>query len=118
MPYIITTKQEHLDGWKPLSRHAVVTLEERFVFDSSEWRRTGFDKPDGNECHWHSALLLSRKGHGKDETATVLFLYDGRISGGHFTSAMRDRSPTLPEAGGTVGPLPDGTVIEVSKFAN
>src|SRR3954471_6187708 len=28
MPYIVTTKQEHLDGWKPLSRHAVATLFE------------------------------------------------------------------------------------------
>ena len=124
------------NGW-PVSRRAVATLEERIVFNSREWERAGYDQPDGNLQFFHHALILSRRPSRqrwmpKDEVAEVLWLHDGTISSGHFvgmmdmpsepTRADRERFPDfperwpgrlIPESGGTVGPLPDGTVIDV-----
>lgn len=75
MPYIITTKQEHLDGWKPLSRRAVATLDEArsYAFRSM-----------------------------------VEYWPDKQVGEG---PNLMD----LPGAGGTIGPLPDGTVIEIER---
>jgi hypothetical protein len=102
-----------------VSRRAVATLEERQVFDAKQWREAGGDQPDGNEQFWHNALILAKHmerpeapGPRREELATVLFLHDGRVSHGHFTSMMRPAVSPLPESGGTVT-LPDGTVIEV-----
>jgi hypothetical protein len=133
MPYIVTTKRpepcacgnagvfDHTSDecGSSISRRAVATLEERQVFDAKQWREAGGDQPDGNEQFWHNALILAKHmerpeapGPRREELATVLFLHDGRVSHGHFTSMMRPAVSPLPESGGTVT-LPDGTVIEV-----
>lgn len=127
MPFIVTTKrlgkygpQHYAHEADVFSRVAVATLEERQVFDSDEWRKAGYDQPEGNGRFWHNALILEthleRAGVGirREELATVLFLHNGRQSTGRIVSIMRPAGSWLiPESGGTVGPLPDGTVIEV-----
>lgn len=62
-PYIIATKQEHLDGWKPLSRRAVAEHYDVWDVVPAEARR-------------------------------------------HLVG--------MDPSGGTIGPLSDGTVIEVA----
>jgi hypothetical protein len=132
MPYVVTTKRPtpaapafgQYGGGEFVSRCAVATLEEREVFDSKEWVAAGGDQPDGNNRFWHNALVLTRTdGSGltsdgsREKLLTVLLLHDGRRSAGHFEHMTRPASPLIPESGGTVGPLPDGTVIEVKLTA-
>jgi hypothetical protein len=103
-----TPCREHFEGASvqtpsfDVSRCAVATLEERQVLDGGEWRNVLILRT------WRPDLRPS------EEVADVLFLHDGRVSGGHVTRMMRSLYLlTVPESGGTVGPLPDGTVIEV-----
>jgi hypothetical protein len=72
-PYIVTTKQEHLDGSKPLSRRAAPTLDEA--------RAAVFEVVHG---------------------------YRGSVGSDYI--GLR-----IAESGGTIGPLRDGTVIEVER---
>jgi hypothetical protein len=130
MPYVVITKRElppgglphgehpHDYGYPSVSRWAVATLDERCVFDAAEWG--GKDVGD-NSQFVHPALILRRytpfHSHGM-ELATVLFLHNGRVSSGHFTHAMLTPDvPIIPEAGGTAGPLPDGTIIQVQRVS-
>lgn len=123
MPRIVTTKrlgkygpEHYADEATSVSRRAVATLEERLVFDSWEWELCGYDDSDGNGRFWHPALLLARyTREDGEELADVLFLHNGRISKRHVVRAMQE-SATIPESGGTVGPLPDGTMIEVEPM--
>jgi hypothetical protein len=143
VPYLIKTTRH--GGWDPEANAtatfqsvAVATLDERYLFDGNEWRRAGFDQPDGNYQFWHPALILERtKSRDGENTATVLFLHDGRISHGHFITDLegvpggrtsaRDElveaghwprnwpDPIFPEADGTID-LPDGTRITVEHI--
>jgi hypothetical protein len=56
------------------------------VFDNVEWG--GKDKGD-NEQFWHPATILAVYTKGDDLLARVQFHHSGRISSGHFVSAMR-----------------------------
>lgn len=130
MPYVI-----RVTGQMP---RAVATLEERICFNTDEWRKAGHDQPDGNLQFFHHVLILSRQYNGnsrRSDTAEVLWLHDGSISSGHIvdmldrpgtpTKADRAKYPNwperwpdrlIPESGGTIGPLPDGTLIEVEQI--
>jgi hypothetical protein len=127
MPFIVTTTRPARPGdfhaamseaagidTDSISRQAVATLEERRVFDATEW--AGKDVGD-NSQFVHPALVLRRYTPQHEmEVATVLFLHDGRVSSGHFTHAMLTPDvPLIPESGGTIT-LPDGTVIEVEAI--
>lgn len=118
------------DAAEVVSVRAVATLDERICFNPREWEAAGGDQPDSNIQFYHHVLILSRKDYGDEETAEVLWLHDGSVSRGHFTSVMsvpggptgfREgliqewNGPLLSESGGSVGPLPDGTTIEVRK---
>lgn len=67
------------------------------VFDASEWEAAGYDQPDGNAQFYHPAEILEVSGFGSDQVATIRFEHDGRISHGHFTSAMRPLPRTMPQ---------------------
>jgi hypothetical protein len=60
------------------------------VFDSVEWEKAGYDRPEGNDRFYHSAEILEVSGFGIEQVATIKFEHDGRISRGHFTSAMKE----------------------------
>lgn len=79
MPYVVTHRQEHLDGWKPLSRVAVPTLDAA---------RKAAAEP----------VLADMGRFGKSARSPLDLLED---------------CERLHELGGTIGPLPDGSVIDV-----
>jgi hypothetical protein len=99
MPYIVTTYEpvptgvEHMGAVEmtrePLSRRAVATLENR-------------RRPDGIEEPGARQAVISR---------IAKCAFDAGTTDGY--QPHEDAARTLPESGGTVGPLPDGTVIEV-----
>jgi hypothetical protein len=99
MPYVVTTKRLTPDGLgvtRPNERRAVATLEEarQAVNDADEIGAVEdllFDLAqtvmrDDPQLHW-------------DRDRGLIYL--------------RAWDQLIPESGGTVGPLPDGTVIEV-----
>ena len=61
----------------------------KLVFDNRLWNENGGDDPRGNERFWKSATILFIDDE-VEQTATVRFDHDGRISYGHFVSGMRD----------------------------
>lgn len=121
-----------------LSRRAVGTLEERIVFHHEEWRKAGYDQPDGNLQFWHHALMFNRRMERpngrrapREELADFLWLHTGEISRGHIVSMTYepgsetqrlglypDRWPErlIPESGGSVD-LPDRSQVTVKKVA-
>lgn len=60
------------------------------VFDADEWKRAGYDQPDGNEQFWHRAKTVRTYERNGDKLADVRFDHDGRISHGHFMRSMRE----------------------------
>lgn len=88
MPYIITTKRPGGHVGAARAGAALRVIARRAVATLEDARREG----------------------GWIVTASYDHLTDGNR--GRFAHALRD----LPESGGTVDPLPDGTIIEVERL--
>jgi hypothetical protein len=107
MPYIVTTSQPRpkhlipeavLVAFDVVYRRAVATLEEA---------RTALR--DADEDGWVEDRLFA--------LAQRVMADDPQLSWDRDRGLIYDRARDrlLPESGGTVGPLPDGTVIEVER---
>jgi hypothetical protein len=100
MPYIVTTKRPTGDcAWAkvlPASRRAVATLEDRRGPDGIE---------DGARTIAYAQVIDAYGGPDRDDASPA--------ETEHLWQAAN-----VPEQGGTVGPLPDGSLIEVARATN
>ena len=102
MPYVITTRNPRID--QSVEHHAVATLEGR------DYCRAHGTRPRyETRCGLCGATFAHEQG-AKNIASQVVF---------EHTETMQpwlDQVAHLSEAGGTIGPLPDGTVIEVAHM--
>jgi hypothetical protein len=90
MPYIITTRRRESLGWRPTGE-----VESAKVWEVKSRRAVATLDEAREAAHG----IVNRAPAGRAE---------------QYTSSPGRDAMTLPESGGTVGPLPDGTIIEVA----
>ncbi len=109
MPYSITTRK-HWHGpaaYYPGS-HAVATLEEAQRFPEHEgWDAARCEDCGHFEAEHESGWCAGCDNGGRDEP---------NICRAWRPSEVAALFIALPKTGGTIGPLPDGTVIEVERI--
>lgn len=123
MPYIIITAARKVPGEGHKACAGTGSLVE-------VWPQADGSGSIGDRCHCVTDVLVSRRavatlGEAREGAELIIMdrVYSARDALGHVLPAL-DFSESLltarelPESGGSVGPLPDGTLIQVGVMEN